>query len=241
VLAAVQEYAAQANQQAAQVAQQYVQATHANASFASAALFQNFPELSGLTNPSQLQTAIQVTAKTNPQRAQAMVNMIDGVRRVVSEWQQAAGAQQAAYQQAQQTQFRAWAKQNDDAFDAWASKEVSASELDAIKDEACLMMREEYGATAEQLGQAWHSNPTMRSLASQKMIFEAARNRLARKSIASKLQRPPVPNLQRPGSGNLERPTASDAELSALNKKFSQSLSPKDAAALVAARRARRG
>jgi hypothetical protein len=240
VLAAIQDYVGHANQQAAAVAQQYVAATQQNASAAAAALLHSYPELQGLTDPQQLRTAIQVTAKQNPQRAQAMVNHVEAVRRVVGEWQQAAGAQQAAYQQAAQQQFNAWGKACDDAFDAWAGEQVSGAELEAIRDEACEMMKEEYGATAEQLGQAWHSNPTMRSLQGQKMIFEAARNRLHRKSIASKLVKGNIPTVQRPGSGNLERPTANEAELSALGKRLDKLGTVKAAADLLIARRGRR-
>jgi hypothetical protein len=162
------------------------------------------------------------------------------VRRVVGEYVQAAQQQQQAYQQAAQAQFNSWAKQNDDAYEAWASKEVSAEERRLIEREAQAMVKEEFNASDEQVAAAWNSNPMLRSFQGQKFLWEAARARLARRGAAAK-KYTPVPTVQRPSSEPIRSPSASDAELSALNKKFQQTGSPKDAAAWLAAKRARRG
>jgi hypothetical protein len=239
VLSAIQEYVGQTAAQANAVASYYVQATQQNASAAAAALLHSYPELQGLTDPQQLQTAIQVVAKSNPQRAQQMVNHVEATRRVVDEWQRAAGAQQAAYQQAAQQEFSRWSNFQDAEFDSWAAKECSESELKAIQEESREMLKQEWGLTNQQLAQAWNSNPNLRSLPAQKMIYEAAKNRLARKSIATKLQRPAIPNVQRPGS-IIDRPSVADAHQISLEKEFKSDPSPKNAARLVTYRRTRR-
>jgi len=237
VLAAVQDYVGQANAQANAAAQYYVQATQQNASAAAAALLHSYPELQGLTDPAQLQVAIGVVAKSNPQRAQAMVGHVEAVRRVLGEWQQAAGAQQAAYQQVAQQEFSRWGSFQDSEFDSWAAKECSESELKAIQQEAREMLKQEWGATDQQLAQAWASNPNLRSLPAQKMIYEAAKKRRARKSIASKLQKPVPGVVQRPGSGNVERMPAADAEIKYRSNKLDKTGNWKDAAELLIARR----
>jgi hypothetical protein len=180
-----------------------------------------------------------VVAKSNPQRAQQMVNHIEGVRRVIGEWEWAARSRQQVDQQQQRQQWRQWSKVQDSEYEDFASKEASPEERKAIEAEAWALMRAEYGATDEQIAQAWQSNPNLRSLGAQRLLFRAARESLARKSIASKQVRNNIPTVQRPGSGNVERMPAADAEIAALNRRLNKSGSPKDAAELLTAMRAR--
>jgi cysteinyl-tRNA synthetase len=89
VLAAVQEYAAQANQRADQIAQYYTQAIQQNAEAAAAAITVQWPELRGLNTQEQFRTAIQTVAATNPERARAMVQHIEQTKAVIQEQQRA--------------------------------------------------------------------------------------------------------------------------------------------------------
>src|SRR5262249_41206146 len=73
ILSAVEQTVSQANQRADAVANYYQQAVAQNASAAAYSLIASYPELQGI-NPEQIPTAIQVLAKSNPERARAMVN-----------------------------------------------------------------------------------------------------------------------------------------------------------------------
>lgn len=213
--------------------EQYANATAQNALAAGAALVRNFPELSALNHPSQIPTAIAVVAQQNPQRAQEMLSHIRAVDGLVNEVK-AARQQQAAHLQ---QQFSDWAAVNDQHFDKWAAKQATRQEIEAVKAETWNMLREA-GMNEEQIRGQWNANPMMRSLAAQQTLWNAARYRLAQKGAKSKAAPQPMPKMQRPGSP-VERAADDDVQLRDLSRNLDRSMSVKDAAALLVARRAR--
>jgi len=232
LLNAVQQEIAQRQQLVDHAANEYVQAIVANSHAATAALLSNYPELAGL-HPYQVPTAIQLVARQNPQRGQQMVNHIEQVRAMVAEGQQAQ-QQQAAQQQAQlQQQWNHYAAQHDAAYENFV-KDVPAAERRAVEDEVRNSLRES-GWSDETIANAWATDPALRSFAGQRQMWEAAKFRLSQKGAKSKVNRA-VPTVQRPGSPMTRAPD-SDIHLTALSRRLDQTMSVKDGAALVAARR----
>jgi hypothetical protein len=239
ILAAVQEHAQQYAAQADQIAQRYIQATAVNAQSAYANLLASFPEVANV-RPDQLGTALQVLAQSNPERAQTIQRHVETVTRLTQEAQRAQAAQYAARQQEYQRQWDVAAKSHDAEYEAFAKANFSDEQNSEIRNEASAMLRE--FMTDEQIAGEWNSNSLFRSYAAQRLMADAARWRISQRALSGKTVRPEVPKVQRPGSP-ADRPSASEYEFQSLNDKVNRTTGREQiraAAALIAARRARR-
>jgi hypothetical protein len=248
LLAAVSEQVRQEQAKAAAAEQQYMAAIQANATAAIAHVVANFPEISGITEPAQLAGALHAVKQTNPGRAAEITEAIARTRQLVEENQRVqqyqAQQQQAQYQQyqaAKQAQFSRAAAVDDAAYDAWSRNQgVSRDEQQQITQEVMAEFRRQ-GWNDQQIAHAYNTNPAMRSLSGQIQMHQAAAYRLQQKKMANirrtKLDRSP-PHVQRPGSP-LEIAREEDHQIRALNKGGGP-LSPREAANLVIAQRARR-
>jgi hypothetical protein len=144
--------------------------------------------------------------------------------------QQAEQQTRQAYAAAAQQQFQEYGRRSDDAFDAYARTQVSAEQMREIKQEASNMLRD-YGASEQEIVWNWQNNAAFRSVAAQKMMFDAARWRLSQRSIKSKVFAP-VPTVQAPSSP-AARGSEQDYSMRQLEKRLSETGSAKDAAALL--------
>jgi hypothetical protein len=194
-----------------------------------AATFAQFPELNGVTRQT-LQPVLQAVAQNNPARAQAIVSALQGTQALHDQSQQAQRAQ-AEIAQARQA---VWFKSENEKFDSWAAANESKETMDEVLREGRRVLKEAYGVTPEGLGQMLLENPGLRSAASQRMIYDSVKHRLALEKISAK--RAPAPPVMRPGVSR-DAPNYSDEVASAL-KAFNKSPDPKTAANFLNARRA---
>jgi len=240
LIAAVEDEVQKRTAPALQAQEQYQRAIVQNGLAAYASILSQFPELESVP-PDQLQTAIGVIGKNDPNRANAIVAHVNRTSGLMNQakqvWQEQVAAQQrqahAAAAQYQQ-QFNSWSQAQDNAFEKWAQQQVPAHEYQAIQDEVISSLKAD-GWTEAQLAQAWQSQPSLRSFSAQRQMFDAARYRLAQKGAKAKVSRP-VPSVQAPGSP-VERMPDQDQYLRQLDDRLSETLSIKDATKLVVARR----
>jgi hypothetical protein len=235
-------YAQEASRAMEAAQQQYHQGLANNANVLLANFQARFPELR--VPMENWQAVIQSLAQSNPQRAEQISGEIRQTRDFFTQaiQQEQVRVQALAQQEYQrQTQarrdFDTAAKNADHDFDAYAKMQVSSEQLTDIQREANLMMRE-YGLSEQEVAWHWQNNPAFRSLPAQKMMFDAARWRLAQRGISEKISRP-VPTVQPPTSP-AARGSEEDFNLRRLNDRLNATGSPKDAAALLVARRGRR-
>jgi hypothetical protein len=239
LLQAVQNVVWQEQQKSAQAAQAASNAAITAADSALIGLATAYPELQGL-NAAQFPTALAVIAKSSPQRAQNIIDhigLIDNTLRRGNEARQAEaqrmGAAYQQWQQQQQVQWQQTAQAHDQAFDKWAEQQgATRADREAMIPEVMSMLRES-GMSDQDIAHQYQNGP-MRSLQGQQILWMAAKYRMSQRGAKAKLSRP-VPAVQRPGSP-LER--ASDQDYAMRNlERPGQDLTPKQAAALVTARR----
>jgi len=152
----------------------------------------------------------------------------------VVERSQKAQQYQAQQQQAQyQAAFNHEAAACDKGFDDWAKQQDTPERVNEISRFAMQLLQED-GYTPEQINQYWNT-PYLRSLPAQKALYRSASYELSRRSAKGKAVRS-VKTVQRPGSPMARAPDQ-DIHLRDLSRKLDQTMSVKDAAALVAARR----
>jgi hypothetical protein len=235
--------AAAAQQQAAQQAealrQQYQSVIAQNAATAAAALVAEFPELNNVP-ADQLNTAIQIVSRQNPNRAAAMIQRIAAVRTLVGQHEQAQQHQIQMQQAAAQQQWNQAAKQHDDAFERWSASQDPPQRVAEIKEVAWQLLRED-GWSDHQIVQAWHFSPEFRSVTAQKNLYRAAKSVLVARSAKQKIDRTP-PVVQRPGSP-LDRGSEDDYSMRKLSARLDNATGRdaiKAAAELITARRGRR-
>jgi hypothetical protein len=243
-LGLIQHYAAQE----AQIAQAREAAVaHANA--AAAALEQRtletfliaeqaalapFPELANVRRE-DMQVVLNHIRQSNPQRFEEIdrhVSRVKGLAANQLQTMQVLHQQQQVASQAQQAQqqqaFRQFAEYHD----------ARIGDVAPEVTNEVVSMAQEHGISKQELAQLWQSNPVIRHSAFQAMMRDAALYRLAQKSIPKAVARP-VAHVQRPGV------TSDDArdhsEYASLERQYrGQSLTPKQAAELVIAKRGRR-
>jgi hypothetical protein len=233
ILNAVQQQVDQANAQANAAAQAYNQAAINAAESAVVGLAVTYPELQGLT-AAQFPTALGVIAKSNPQRAQSIIDHIGLINTTLQRGNEARVAQQQQWFVQTRKQFNSWAATQDAEYEAFA-QQMPAAERSAIEAEARRMVLE--GSDPQSVAMSWQTSPELRSAKAQRLLFDAARWRLAQRGAKGK-QFKPVPNVQRPGSP-LEHASEQDYRIRSLNKGGGP-LNPREAAALVTAQRAAR-
>jgi hypothetical protein len=235
LLAAVQEAVGQYYGAAEQARQQYQAAMANNAAAAAYSLVQQYPELQGI-RADQIPTAIQVLAKSNPQRAQEMVRHLEQVRGLVQQHQQAQVQQAQAYQQAAQQNFERAASDADARYHEWSSQFTAEHNAETTR-EAMIYLKEELGLSEKQIVEAWNTG-ALRSYEAQRLLHDAARYRMLGRGLEAKRVKA-APQVQRPGSP-MERGSEEDYSMRKLNARLDSS-SGRDqlraAAELVATRR----
>ena len=208
-----------------------------NASIAVSAFF-NLPELQGIPLQ-QMPGALAVIAKQSPERHAQIMRQLDGLRVANEQAERAIQGQRQWEGIKFQEKFQEFSKAQDRAFEDYVANE-SPENVRAAKQEVYAMLREA-GASDADIQQTWNSNEIMRSAWGQRIMYDAARYRLAKATAANKIAPKPVPYVNRPGS-SVDRPAAAERDALALEQRFGgpkAALSVKDAAALTIARRAR--
>jgi hypothetical protein len=213
--------------------QQYTQAATEAAELAASALYSGFPELRGL-NAQQIGGALQVIAAQNPPRYEHLRAQLAQTHQLYTASVQA----QAAQQQRTAAQFQQFAAQNDAAMERFLKSEPPET-VARVKQEIAAIAERDYGVGRDELTALLRSQPVMRTAAFQRMMYDAAKYRLALKSAAERAP-PAAPPVMRPG---VARPplAADDADVLDAQAAFRSNPNPKTAAAvLVAKREARR-
>lgn len=213
--------------------QQYTQATTEAAELAASALYGSFPELRGL-NAQQIGGALQVIAAQNPVRYEQLRAQLVQTHQLYTASVQA----QHAQQQRAAAQFQNFAAQNDDAMDRFLKTEPPET-VARVKQELAAIAEKDYGIGRDEFKALVQSQPIMRAAAFQRMMYDAAKYRLALRSAAERTP-PPAPPVMRPGVAQPPL-AADDAQVLDAQAAFRKDPNPKTAAAvLVAKREARR-
>ena len=229
---------AQYNQYIAQAqnyAQQYEQGVAQTLLVSEAAAAAPFPELASAP-PEQRQAILAHIGRTDPQRYQAIKAHISQVKEVagnqIAEAQRIHQYQEAQKQQQQEQtkqQFRQYAEYHD-------SRVPAVSNLPEVQREIVAMAKE-HGIAQQELMELYEKSPVVRHSAFQAMMLDAARYRLAQKATRAAQVRT-VPQVQKPGTRNED--AVRESEYNNMERQLSgKDLSPKEAARLVIARRAK--
>jgi hypothetical protein len=212
-------------------------AVQQSAAMARAAIFSRHPEIANLA-PDQLQVALNVLAQSNPEKYNAIRADYEAAQGLLQTAAQAQAQRQQVDAQHAAAQFQAWSKAQDDAFDAELGKQPPERQA-AIRQEARAMLKD-YGLSDQDVAFLWQNDIAFRSHAGQRILADAAAFRLQQKTAQSIKPVPPtLPRVQRPGSSATRMERGEDVDLRNLNSRLNTSHSAKDAAALLAARRAR--
>jgi hypothetical protein len=183
----------QAQAQAAQTQQAFTQAADQAKNLAVVSMMAAFPELTGISVDA-LPAALNVMRAHNPQRFTEAVSHLARI----DQFGKAAVAAQEQQRAVAQQQNAAWTKAQDDAFDAATANDTPETRS-KIAAEAVAMLKE-YGASDDDIRQAWHSPGPFRSAVGQRVLRDAAAYRLAQKEVGQKLDRSAPAPVQRPGS-----------------------------------------
>jgi hypothetical protein len=239
----------QVNLQFEQTKAQYVAATQQLATEAVATLAAAVPEFSGLTRE-QAEGAFRVIAQQNPQRAEAIRQLVGRTQNILATHQQQQAQEQARQRQQYQEGLAAYAAQEVKRYETLIAKDRSPEQIKALRENVFPMVERHYGIPRASLQDLYSGAAPvsgaefMRSSAFQLMLSDAISYRQSREAVAKAVNRP-VPNVQRPGISEPVRidDGAVSAALARLNSpggaEGRQGL--RNAAALVAARRGGRG
>lgn len=151
----------------------------------------------------------------------------DAKQKQLAQWQTEAQNAQQRQQQEVSDKLQTWVKAQDDDVEQSLSK-VPASERQTLANEAKSALID-YGFTEEQIVQLWN-NSILRSAPLQRMMADAARYRIAKRTASTPAAKP-VPPVQKPGNAIRAPNRALDSQIAALEAK--QSLSLKEASLLV--------
>ena len=208
---------------------QYAQAALQAAQLAGAATFAAFPELANLS-AGELPTAIRLIAARDPARAQAIEQHVQRTQALYQASQQAAAQQQQIAAQ----RMASWAQNEDQRFEQSIARE-NPETVRAVRENVVSVLETEYGIDKNELKQLWDSQPLLRTAAAQRLLFDVTRMKLAERDVANKRHNP-IPQVQRPGTSQ-PKVSHSDGEIAAALKLFNSDPNPKNAAALLVARR----
>jgi len=222
----------QAHQGAEQARQQYAAATHQATQAAIHSMLAAIPEFHGI-GIDGLPAALQVLKVRSPERyadAVSHLQRIDQLGRAAAQAQQ----QQQAMQQQQLNQ---WAQQQDQIFEN-AVKSESPETRRQVSDNVMKVMQSKYGLSPDELKQAYHTIPAMRSAAFQKMLYDLTKFHTLTQQVAEK-RVVNVHPVQRPGTS---QPVSREhASVEQARARFMQNPDDvKAAAAFIQAKRAAR-
>jgi hypothetical protein len=240
----------QVNQQFEQTRAQYAAATQQLATEAVAMLGAAAPELAGM-NPQEAAGALRLIAQQNPQRAEAIRQLVGRTQNILAAHQQqqhhAQLAQLAEQQRQAQLQAR-WLQQYKIAEDLkWeeaVARDRSPEQIKALRENAVPLVERHYGIRPEQLHAIYSGEERvdgatfMRSAPFQMMLSDALSYRMSKEAVGRAVSRQ-IPNVQRPGSSG-EAQTRTQAALAEAQAKLKPSMNPREAANYLIARRAAR-
>ena len=209
--------------------QNYIEAAKYTHNLGVAAALSDFPELSGVS-AADLPVALNVMGNQNPERAQAAR---DRINKLVESHKSLQELHHNAAQQ-QQQQLTTWAAHQDQLFDRSVSS-IPKEQVRAIADRVPEIAEKVYGISRANLLREFQTNPTVRSAAFQRMMFDAAKYHLAQEGARN--ARHPIPQVQRPGTSE-DRPSRDSAAIERAQHAFAANPNAKNAAALLIARRA---
>lgn len=215
--------------------QNYTAATQQLAQTQIATLLQSFPELQGV-NAQTYPAAMRAIQARDPARAQQIEAHLQSTTRSLQTIAQHYQAEQhhAALQEVQR--FQRHAQIEDGKFEAF-EKTRPAAEVKAVRENIATVLQQEFGIDPQALHQLYNSNPALRSVEAQKLIYMAIRAALAQRGIKKAPAK--LPPVQRPGVDSGYRETYEGGQLREAMAAFSRESSPRNAAkALVAKRRA---
>jgi hypothetical protein len=220
--------ALEAEVQAAEQARiQYAQGSRQAAQLAAAATLAQFPELANLS-AAELPHAVNAIRQVNPAKATEIEAQLNRVKSLSEASQQAVAAQQ----QIQAQRLQEWVQAEDQKFSA-ATAHESPETMRKIS-EAAVDLAEEYGVSRQELAALWQSQPLLRSSAFQRIMADAARYRMAQRTVAEK-KYTALPPVQRPGTAPLRN---SDGDVESAMKHFRSQPSVDNAVQLLVASRA---
>jgi hypothetical protein len=176
------------------------QITQQNVDLVARALLADVPELAAVA-PDQVPLAVQIIAKSNPQRAQVIAERIQGLQALAVQAQNA----KAAEQQVDQRRFAEWAFHEDNKFDRDVMSTMPPERFKEVRAQAAKTLLNA-GLSERELVHYWNTNPLLRSAAGQSVVLKAAMWDLALAAQAkAKTELPhrrapaPVAQVQRPG------------------------------------------
>jgi hypothetical protein len=217
--------------------QQYVEAIEQTKDVAAHAVLAHFPELAGLSGHDQALT-LKLMATQNPPRFQQAIGELQQVQTLHNQTlqfrQQEAQRQAAEYK----TNWSKYEKAEDAAFER-AAPEMADRETTRKNGDIAVATLRNVGFSDQDLARAWNGEVSisMRDHRAQLLILKAAKYDEAQRATAHPVRN--VPQVQRPGVATL-RGERDDVRLADLSNRLERTGSPKDAAALLIAKRAAR-
>jgi hypothetical protein len=203
--------------------------------FARGAFYSVFPQTKNFS-AAEMTQYLTGLAKINPQKFKQAQSLLDNVAK-------AGNARQIVQQQrahVERQQFQSYAQEQDAAFDRMVGKRTPQQRQEIATE--MVNYAAEMGVDRKTLTHILATNPIARHSAFQKMIHDAVAGRLARKQLAEHQRQQRAANLppvQRPGTATnnsaAQRTRGNDVQR--LAEKFSRTLDPRDAAALISAQR----
>ena len=234
------QYAGALQAQAQSVVQQYQQGVVETLLTAEAAALAPYPELHNVPRD-QIQAVLAHIGCTDPAKHAQITQHVARVKDLVGKQLIAAQTlqqhQQAMQQEAlkqKQEALRQFGEQQDALLEkttAWANE--PAANRTKIAN-SIVEHYGQYGITREQVLDAYQTNPGMRHAATQELLADGIRYRMARAAVDRAASRP-VPQVQRPGVTSDDRNSYS--EYAMLSRQLPKDLTPKQAAQLLTARR----
>jgi hypothetical protein len=233
----------QVNQEVEATKAQFRQATAQVAQEASALIGVLYPEFAGM-NSQQMQGALAVMAQTQPERVQQLRQLAGRTQNILAAQQQQQAQEQAQQRQQYQENLARYEEQEIRRYETLIARDRSPEQIRALRENVFPMIEKHYGIPQASMrdlytGAAPVSGAEfMRSSAFQLLVSDALSYRMSKEAVGRAVSRP-IPNVQRPGS-SAEALTRTEEALASAQAKLKPSMSAKEAAAYVIARRAAR-
>jgi len=209
--------------------QSYDEALHAVGGILRDVVFAQFPELRS-DNAQQFEVALTQLSQRDPARygeARALADRLSAVQTAQLHQEQQRDAEQ-------RREFADYAKLEDARFDRLVKGEKPET-VQKVSNEI-IAYAAELGVPRGQFLELCATEPIMRNAAFQKMMYDAASYRLLQRA-RSEVVRKVVPPVQRPGVAADVRAALSEGDMRALNTKFANDPTIRNAADVLAAQR----
>jgi hypothetical protein len=221
----------------------YGQATAALVTESVAMIAALFPEFQNL-NLQQMQGAVAVMAKSQPERVQQLAQLLGRTQNIAAAHQQQQFAEQQRQAQLQAQWLQQYKIAEDLKWEESVARDRSPEQIKALRENALPLVERHYGIRPEQFRAIYSGEERvdgatfMRSAPFQLMLSDALSYRMSKEAVGRAVSRN-IPNVQRPGSSG-EAVTRTQAALAEAQSKLKPAMSAKEAAAYLIARRAAR-